>query len=157
MNLYTLTNHEMQLLRMLEDGQDVGDTLESVQELTVDKLEGYAKVMKTLEANAEALKTEIKRMQEVEKTCMNGSKRMKEAIYQHMQDTGKRKVDGQLFKFSIAKNPPSLKVLNESLIPEIFFTQPEPVLDKKLLLDQLKNGFEYEGAQITQGEGLRIK
>jgi len=142
---------------MLEDGQDVGDTLESVQELTVDKLEGYAKVMKTLEANAEALKTEIKRMQEVEKTCMNGSKRMKEAIYQHMQDTGKRKVDGTLFKFSIAKSPPSLEVLDDTVIPQQYFNIPAPVLDKKAILLDLKAEKEVPGVTIKQGESLRIK
>jgi chaperonin cofactor prefoldin len=157
MNLYTLTANELELLRMLEDGQDVGDTLESVQELSTDKLEGYAKVLKTLEANAEALKTEAKRMKDVETTCRNGVDRMKKAIYDHMQVTGKKKVDGRLFKFSIAKNPPSLLVMDESLIPEIFFKEQEPILDKKLLLDELKDGFEFDGVKIKQGESLRIR
>lgn len=157
MNLFNLTDQELQLLQMLEDGQDISDTLEAVQELSTDKLEGYAKVIKTLEGNIAVIQLEEKRLQTNKTTLQNGVKRMKEAIYKHMQDTGKRKVDGRLFKFSIAKNPPSVEVLDESLIPEIFFSQPKPTLDKKLLLDQLKNGFELEGAQIKQGESLRIK
>lgn len=157
MNLFNLTDQELQLLQMLEDGLDIGDTLEAVQELSTDKLEGYAKVIKTLEGNIAVIQLEEKRLQANKTTLQNGVKRMKEAIYNHMQDTGKRKVDGTLFKFSIGKNPPALKVTDESLIPEIFFDQPQPVLNKKLLMDQLKNGHEYEGAQITQGESLRIK
>lgn len=157
MRLYELTQNELQLLRMLEEGQDVGDTLESIQELSVDELEGYAKVGRTLEANAEALKAEIKRMQEVEKTCLNGARRMKEAIYQHMQDTGKRKVDGQLFKFLIQNNPPSVEVLNDTIIPQQYFTVPAPVLDKKAILTDLKAEKEIPGVTIKQGESLRIK
>ena len=157
MRLYDLTQNELQLLRMLEEGQDVTDTLESIQEISIDKLEGYAKVIRTLEANAEALKNEIKRMQEVEKTCLNGAKRMKEAIYQHMQGTGKRKIDGRLFKFAIQKNPPSLEVLNDTIIPQQYFTVPTPVLDKKAILAELKAEKEIPGVIIKQGDSLRIK
>lgn len=157
MRLYDLTQNELQLLRMLEDGQDVGDTLESIQDLTVDKLEGYAKVMKTLEANAEALKTEAKRMKDVEASCRKGVDRMKKAIYDHMKATDKKKVDGQLFKFSIAKNKPSLEVLNDTIIPSKYFNTPAPVLDKESVIADLKAKKEVPGVMMKQGESLRIK
>ena len=48
MRLHDLTQDEMQLLDMLEDGQNVGDTLDAVRELSTDKLEGYAKIIKAL-------------------------------------------------------------------------------------------------------------
>lgn len=157
MNLFNLTDQELQLLQMLEDGQDIGDTLEAVQELSTDKLEGYAKVIKTLEGNIAVIQLEEKRLQINKTVLQTGVKRMKEAIYQHMQDTGKRKVDGTLFKFSIGKNPPALEVLDDTIIPSEYFNTPAPVLDKKLVIAELKAGKELPGVMMKQGESLRIK
>jgi len=157
LNLFNLTQDELQLLQMLEEGQDISDTLEAVQELSTDKLEGYAKVIKALEGNIATIKSETKRLQALETTQQNGVKRMKETIFNHMQDTGKRKVDGQLFKFSIAKSPPSLEVLDEQSIPKDFYVTPQPVLDKAAIKEELKLGHEVPGVQLKQGESLRIK
>lgn len=157
MNLFNLTQDELQLLQMLEEGQDISDTLEAVQELSTDKLEGYAKVIKTLEGNIAVIQSETKRLHSLQTTQQNGVNRMKEAIYQHMQDTGKQKVDGQLFKFSFAKNPPSLEVLDEQSIPKDFYVNPKPVLDKAAIKEELKLGHEIPGVQLKQGESLRIK
>lgn len=157
MNLFNLTQDELQLLQMLEEGQDISDTLEAVQELSTDKLEGYAKVIKTLEGNIAVIQLETKRLQALQTTQQNGVKRMKEAIFSHMEDTGKRKVDGQLFKFSIGKNPPSVEIVDDKEIPNSFYTVPAPTLDKRAILEELKLGHEVPGVQLKQGESLRIK
>jgi hypothetical protein len=157
MRLHELTQDELQLLNMLEEGQDISDTLEAVRELSTDKLEGYAKIIKQLEGNVAIIQLEEKRLQAKRKINENGVKRMKEAIYNHMKTTGKEKVDGQLFKFTIAKNPQSVKVLDETMIPKKYFVKQAPTLDVKGISELLKSGVKVRGVQLTQGESLRIK
>lgn len=157
MNLFNLTKDELQLLQMLEEGQDISDTLEAVQELSTDELEGYAKVIKALEGNVAVIQLEIKRLQALQTTQQNGVKRMREAVTQYMRDTGKRKVEGQLFKFSIGKGKPSVEVLNDSEIPKKYYKKPSPVLNKEAIMEELKLGHEVPGVQLKQGESLRIR
>lgn len=121
------------------------------------KLESYAMVIKNIESDVAGLKTEEKRLGDKRKAMENNIKRMKLAMHEAMSSTGDKKIKGEKFTFTIQKNPPSLKVADESLIPEIFFDEQKPTLNKKLLMESIKNGFEYEGAQISQGESLRIR
>lgn len=158
MNLYTLSTNYQQILSLIEDGAEgLDDTLESLEDAIEDKLENIGKVIKTIDAEAAGLKAEETRLADRRKSLEANTKRLKQYAEQSMLDAGIKKSKGQLFTFSIQKNPPSVDIVDESLIPEIFFDQPKPVLNKKLLLGELKNGFEYEGVQLKQGESLRIK
>jgi hypothetical protein len=74
-----------------------------------------------------------------------------------MQDAGIKKSKGALFTFSIQKNPAALEISNDSIIPEIFFTEQEPLLNKAALKDALKDGQVIDGAYLVQKESLRIK
>ena len=67
-----------------------------------------------------------------------------------MKVTGKTKFKGQLFSFSIQKNPPSVNVIDEKLIPEEYFIPQEPTLDKKRLLTDIKSGAEIPGADRSR-------
>ena len=68
-SIYELTEDYMNLLAMAEDPdideQAFMDTLEGIEGALEDKADGYAKVMKQLEANADGLDAEIKRLQEI--------------------------------------------------------------------------------------------
>jgi hypothetical protein len=158
MKLYSLTNDYQQVLNLIEDGAEgLQDTLEAIEDAIEDKVENIGKVIKTIDAEVAGLKAEEQRLSDRRKSLENNTKRIKQYAEQSMQDAGMKKIKGQLFTFSIQKNPPSVDILDESLIPEIFFDQPEPVLNKKLLLSELKNGFEYKGVQLKQGESLWIR
>jgi hypothetical protein len=142
---------------MIEDGIDVGDTLEANQEATEIKVEGYAKIIRILEGHAEVHAAEIKRLQANKQTYENAAKRLKQNIFDSMIATGKRKIEGRLFKFSIAKNPQSVKVLDETKIPKKYFVKQAPTLDVKGISELLKSGIKVRGVQLQQGESLRIK
>ncbi|MDX1769915.1 MAG: siphovirus Gp157 family protein [Planococcaceae bacterium] len=157
MRLYDLTNQQLQLLQMIEDGIDVLDTLEANQEAINEKAEGYAKIIKMVEGHVATHKEEIKRLQGNVQSFENNIKRLKENVFQSMNDLGVKKIDGTLFKFSIAKNPPSLEVLNDSEIPRGYFITPEPVMDKAAIKEELKLGHEIPGVQLKVGESLRIR
>ncbi len=157
MRLYELTQQQLQLLQMIEDGIDVLDTLEANQEAINDKAEGYAKIIKMVEGHVATHKEEIKRLQGNVQSFENNIKRLKENVFQSMNDLGVKKIDGQLFKFSIQKNPAALEVLDDSVIPQGYFIQSAPTLDKTAIKEELKLGHEIPGVQLTQGESLRIK
>jgi uncharacterized protein YukE len=158
MNIYELSSAYQQIQMMIEDGQEgLTDTLESLNDAIEDKAVNYAKVMKNLEAQAKAIKDEEERLADRRRSLESNVKRLKESLQQSMIDVDMKKIKTELFSFNIQKNPPSVDVLNESLIPMEYFIPVEPKLDKKAILADLKNGVEVQGVEIKQGESLRIR
>lgn len=155
--LYELTGSFTQVQQLIEEGADLTDTLESIEMVIEDKLEGYGKVIRNLEGDIASYKAEEKRLADRRKTIENGLKRIKDSAYENLKNTGKKSVDAGTFKFSIAKNPAAVQVVDESLIPKDFFVTPSPQLDKTALKEALKTGVEVTGASLVQGESLRIK
>ena len=162
MNMYELTGQRLDLLNMAESG-DIGpdvlrDTLEALDGEIEDKAEAYACIIKQLEADAVSLKTEIERMTAMLKSCENNAKRMKEALYNMMVATDKRKFKTRRFSFNIQKNRPSVKWLDEELIPEMFKIPQPPKLDKVAAGEYLTAlGKPQPWGELTQSESLRIK
>ena len=162
--LYELTSDYMELLSMAEDPdidpQAFADTLEGIEGALEDKAEGYAKAMRMLEADAAACDAESKRLRNKKQTIENNIRRMKSALQNAMQVTGKTKFKTPLFSFGIQKNPASVVMDEENLdnIPERFLIPQDPVIDKKAIKDALKAGEDLDGvAHLEQGESLRIR
>lgn len=156
MNLYELTNFEAQLIQMLEEGEEVADTLEAIESSVEEKLESYAKVIRTFEARSTVKQLEIKRLQDSARTDEEAVKRMKRAMQDYLEGTGKRKVETPLFKVWMQKNPASVEVVDESLVPKEFYKIPEPQLDKTALKNALIES-EVPGVQLKQTESIRMK
>lgn len=156
--LYELTNDFQQVQQMIEDGAEgLEDTLESIELSMQDKLENVGKVIRNLESEAKAFKDEEKRLSDRHKTLENEIKNLKLYAEQSMKATGQRKVDAGLFKFNIQKNPASVNVTDEKLIPERYYVPVDPKLDKATIKDLLKNGENVPGVELVQGESLRFK
>ena len=161
--LYDLTEDYMRLLEFGNDpdiDEDVfRDTLEGLDGEIEDKAEGYAKVIKQLEADAKMYADEVKRLTAKKKTAETNAKRMKKALQDAMVATGKTKFKTKLFGFNVQKNPPSVKLSDNymAVIPGEYLIAQEPKVDKAKILDDLKSGKEYSWATIEQGESLRIR
>ena len=158
MNLYELSGAYHHIQTMIEDGQDgLEDTLESLNDAIEDKAVGYAKVIKNLESQAKAIKEEEKRLADRRKSLENNVNGLKENLEQAMVFNGKKKIKTNLFSFNVQKNPPSLKVIDEDLIPKQYYEEQAPKLNRRELLNNLKEGELIDGVEITQGESLRIR
>lgn len=161
MKLYELTENYLNLQELLENDEVpkemVIDALDSVGEELEVKAENIAKLIKTLEVDISGYKAEETRLSKKRRTLENEIKSLKEYLDNAMKITGKTKFKGQLFSFNIQKNAPSIKVVDEKLIPSEYFIPQEPTLNKKRLLTDLKNGVEIPGAEINQTESLRIR
>ena len=89
--LYELTSDYEALLTMAEDPdideQAFLDTLEGIDGAIEDKADNYARVIRTLEADAAACDAEAKRLRNKKQTIENNIKRMKSALQYSMQVT----------------------------------------------------------------------
>lgn len=160
MKLYELSNSYQLLLDALANEEvapeDVSDTLESITDAIEVKAEGYAAVIKTLEAESAALKVEKDRIAKRQTSLDNNAKRLKQHLQDELTKVDMKKVKGNLFTVSIQKNPASLKVDVDKL-PEQYFVPQPPKPDNASVKEALKNGENVEGAELVQTESLRIR
>lgn len=159
-SLFDLSTDYQQLYDLIteqEDEQILKDTLASINDAIEDKADGYVAVIKTLEGDNKAIDEEIKRLRQRKTSNQNGVKRLKESLQEVMEQTGKEKFKTALNSYSIANNPPSLDITDESLIPKQYYIEQQPKLDKKELLKVVKDGLEIEGVELKQSRSLRVR
>ena len=163
MTIYELTDEYRQLLEMAEDPdvdpQTLADTMESIEAEIEIKADGYARVMKSMEADEEALAKEIKRLQERKSRLETTRKNMKERLKQAMEATGKTKFKTELFSFGIQNNAPSVVIDVEDVfkIPDDFLKYKDPEPDKTLIKQAINNGQKLDFAHLEQTQSLRIR
>lgn len=164
MTLYELTDEYRQLLEMAEDPDTdpdvLRDTMEAIGGEIEAKADGYAMVMKELEAQDAAIKTEVDRLNNRRLAIANHLRTMKLTLTNAMIETGKKKFKTTLFSFNIQKNPASvvLETDDYSKIPAEYWKMRDPEIDKAALKKDLQAGKELPGvAHLSQGESLRIK
>ncbi|MFD1205820.1 siphovirus Gp157 family protein [Sporosarcina contaminans] len=158
--IYEIADSFKLIQSLIEEGVDEDVFAEALAQNKMElseKLEGYAMVMKNVESDIEGLKAEEKRLSDRRKSMESKIKRMKEAMHAAMSSTGEQKIQGEKFTFTIQKNPPSLKLVDDKLIPKEYFIKVDPVINRKAIMEQLKNGVEIAGVEISQGESLRIR
>ena len=160
--LYKLTEDFMQLLTLAEDeSEDIEAILNTIEGVDYEielKAEGYAKVIKELEAGNEALKKEEERLSGRRKSIEGNIKRMKQALQQSMEVTGKTKFKTDLFSFNIQNNPPSL-VLDKGIedIPDKYLIPQPAKVDNAKVKELLKTGESLDFAHLSVSKSLRIR
>lgn len=159
-SLFNLKDNYKQVYELIADQEDeqlLKDTLDSINDALEDKADGYVAVIKSLETDNNAIDEEIKRLRKRKTSNQNGIKRLKETLQQVMEETGKEKFKTALNSYSIAKNPPSLDVQDDSLIPKEYWVSQAPTLNKKDLLKDIKAGTEIKGVELKQTRSLRVR
>ena len=158
--LYELSTGYKNIEYLLENGEDNEEleaVLNSLGEEIEDKAENIAKLIKNYEADIEAFKAEEKRIAERRRTLENDVKRLKEYLFNNMKLTGKTKFKKGTFSFNIAKNPASVEIVNQDIIP-MDYRELVEVINKKDILQDLKNGKDVQGAILRDdNESLRIR
>lgn len=171
--LYELTDDFMSVLQMLEDEdcdkQCVLDTLESLEYDIEDKADGYAKIIKTLKYNIDAVDAEIKRLTERKKALDNKINWLKSNLENTMRIIGKMKFSTDLFSFNIQKNGGKRKLVIDVPIddvPEMYRIKQPDAVDGEKVREYLKQeGLEGADGSLNcdwchlepQGESLRIR
>ncbi len=157
MNLYELSLAFQEVQNMELDPEVMKDTLDSIEDAIENKAENIAKLIRNLESDVSAYKEEEDRLKTKRQATENKVKWLKTYLEDNMKLTGKTKFKSGMFNFSIQKNPASVNILDERVIPEEFLIQQPPKVDKTSLKEILKRGIEVPGAELKQTEGLRIR
>jgi len=159
MKLYELTAQYQRLADMELDGQEDFEAFNALMnELTDDitaKADNVAAVIKTMDAEADALAEEIKRLQDRKRSIANKGDSLRAYLHENLKASGLDKVQGRLFTVALQKNPASVQVEESMLADEWFVTTRTP--DKSKIKDALKAGQVIEGATLWQSESLRIR
>lgn len=165
MTLYDLTVHFQTILEMAEDGEIdmdvVNGTLDCVEADIEQKLDSYGVVINELSNDIENIEKEIKRLTEKKRTIDNNITRMKGAIKDAMEAMGKKKIQGDKFTWTIAKNGGKRPVVfNVSSLTEIpsEYKKVEYKIDRDKIRDALESGEKLFFATLGErGESLRLK
>jgi hypothetical protein len=160
MKLFELTEQYQKLLSMVDDECDIQaiqDTLEGIEGMIADKAESIAKLMKSIEADERAIKAEEDRLKARREALANRRLSIKEYLQNQLIASNIDKVKGTMFTVSIQNNPPSVQIAEGAKVPEKYLIPQEAKVDKRALLDDLKAGAVYEGIEMIQTRGVRIR
>ncbi|MEX0417829.1 siphovirus Gp157 family protein [Bacillus sp. C30] len=160
MKLYDLTNNYRELQMMIEDGVDpsaLEDTLQAIEESIQDKAQNIALLIKNLEADTEAIKLEEKRLSDRRRVIENNCKNLRDYLYQQMTLLEVKRIKGTIVTVGIQKNPASLDIAEDAVVPPEYMVPQPAKIDKKSLLAAVKEGMKWDGITLTQGENVRIR
>ena len=164
--LYSLSQEYRSLAHLMADRefdpQTIADTIEAsgLPEAIADKAQGCEMVARTIEADIPTIDAEIKRLQDLKKVRQAKAAALRKYVLDNMQAMGIQSIDAPLFSIKIAKNPPSVEILDERQIPAAYMSDPPPPApkpDRKLIAQAIKDGFDVPGAKLTQGARLQIR
>jgi hypothetical protein len=159
--LYELTGEIEQIYDAVYD-EDVDINALAAQmeaaEIAFDrKAEGYAKLIKSWQADAATIKVEEERLRARRQSLEAAATRMKNSLQAAMNLTGHRKVKTPLFSIGIQANPPAVSITDETAIPAEYYVIPAPTFNRAQIAKELKAGHEVPGAELVQSEGVRIR
>ncbi len=164
MKLYELTEQYEELRDMFcddeVDEQTILDTMESVEGEIEDKADNYAKIIRSMLAEAEAIKAEEERLRRRRMTRENRAKWLRDTLQSNLEFIGKTKFKTELFSFSVVSNgglQPLAISDNLGDIPNKYLIQQDPVVDKDAVRKLLEEK-EVEWAHFEpRGRHLNIR
>lgn len=143
-------------LENIDDEVAVAAAMDSVDAALEEKLESTAKVIRNLEAEADALEAEEKRLKARKTALRNRIADIKGYVQENLEAMGKDKVTSGIFKWSIQANAPSVIIIDEDLIPDAYWK-----IERKPMKTEIKKAIEAgeltEGAELVRTKSLRLR
>ena len=159
-SLYELSQNYVKALDFLTDPENdidqitAVDTIESLDGELDDKIANVARMIVMLEHQADGIDEVAKRQRDRAKAIENKSAWLSDYLKESMQRTGHDKVDAADIAIKLAKTPASVKIMDESAIPSVFWREKiERVVDKTAR----KAAGGCPGAVIETGLRVAIK
>ncbi|ANK60052.1 siphovirus Gp157 family protein [Loigolactobacillus backii] len=158
-SLYELTGAYQQLIDLADenDPEVVEDTMQSINDAIEDKAIGYAKVIKSIDADINELKEESNRLNDRASRLLNTKKRLQDNLMAAFKLTGTSKVKSPLFTVSVRNNAPSVVVNDGLKIPVDYYVEHPMTISKQKIKDAIKKGKEVPGAELTRTKSLSIR
>ena len=166
MTLYELNVQMQEILDMAESGEFdeelIANTLEGVEGEIEIKLDSYGVIIIELQADIEKIDQEIKRLTTKKKTIANSINYLKNMVMQTMGTLNTRKVKGDKFTWTIAKNGGKAPLIIDEDMPAISLPEEYQLWDvkpnKDVIRQDLEAGKQLPYARLGErGESLRLK
>lgn len=161
LSLYNITNKFVELMEndelTEEQVQEIGTEL--AEQLT-NKSANVIGYVRNVDSTIEAIKAEENRLKEMRKRGEARLEKFKEYVKACMDKLQLTKIETELGTLTIAKNPISVEIIDENLVPEEYKTVVTEVkIDKKAIGDNFKaNGEIVAGTKVhADNTSLRIK
>ena len=158
--LYELTGFYRTLADM--DAEDttlnLKEALDTVGGQLADKVENIAKLVRTLEAEANAYDQEANRLAKHMVALKVRSAGLKAYVLDNLQAAGLTVLQAGLFKVRVQNSPPSCEIVAEADLPDEYKTERVVVdVDRRAIIENWKaTGADVPGAICRQGQHLRI-
>lgn len=160
MTLYELTNDLLTLQAEQEnadiDDQVFRDTLEGLDGAFEDKCDGWAKWIRGMKMDAQAIKDEEARLALRRKRIETTISKAEDTMAMYMRTVGKTKFKTALFSYGFRKSQ-AVEITNESELPSWALIEQAPKISKTEIKEHLKNGETVPGAKLVENESLQIK
>lgn len=162
--LYELGDEYMDILKQLEEAEtdeeanEAWARFDAIQDDIAVKGENYARMMKQLEADAQAYKTESQRLARLQKNAEKSVDGLKSRILDTMQRMDVGEIRTGIGRWKTQLNPWSCNIVDEALVPAEY-RKPQPdKIDRKALTDNFKaTGEIIPGCEFTQTMGIRFR
>lgn len=162
MRLYEIQKSYETLKNFLEqedlNEEDFEEAFKAIEGDLTDKARNMTFIIKEQEADIAKHDEEIKRLTKRKKVLENSVARIKDNLFTAMVEMDQKDIDTGFFKLKIQKNAPSVNILDEKEIGSKWWRiETIEKLDRRGILEALKNGEEVNGAEMVQSESLRIR
>ncbi len=162
MRLYDLAEQYNDLIDTLEGSDDceaLQAMLEGLTDAIESKVDAFLGVRNAKRAEAKAIREEINRLTERATRVEIESNRLETLLENTMNRLGIEKLKTIKFTTWMQLNPPSVIVTDESKLPESYFIPQPNKLDRRKLLEDIKNGVfvRSEIASLSQIKSLRVR
>lgn len=131
-----------------DDADLVRDTIEGQTGLH-EAIGAAALELAAVEGEKEGIEIAIGKLKDRLTRHCNRAQGIREAIFAAMEIAELPSLKTPAATLSVRPSPPRVEVIEEKAIPAIYWTRPEPVLDKKALRDALKAGEAIPGATLS--------
>jgi len=133
------------------DEQTLADTVEGLTDLH-EVIAAIVRGALADEALATGLKGRIAEMEERLDRLWDRAAKRRQIVKEVMVEFDLKKITAPDFSVAIRPGMPSLVVLNEDVVPSIFWEPSEPRLKRQELLSELKGGAVIEGVALSNPE-----
>jgi hypothetical protein len=135
------------------DGQTLADTVEGLTDLH-EIIAVVVRAALTDEAFANGLKSRVAEMEERLSRLQDRASKRRQIVKEVMVELDIKKITAPDFTISIRPGMPALLVLDEAVVPSIYWQPSAPRLDRQGLLSELKGGAEIDGVALSDPEPI---
>lgn len=170
MKLYELTDAYNAFMEAVDNGeirdpQAIEDTMDSINEAFDEKCEHIALLIKTLTAEADAIKAEAANLTGRATTKEKTVERLKDYLARNLLMIGQEKLETPRCRLTFRKSE-ALQIYDENKLLDALkasgngeWAQVVETVkyDKKAIKDAIKSGTELAGASVVTNKNLQIK